>query len=49
MSGNVMYVPTDRVRSLEMGMAEAMKLVKQLGAGSAELLRSVDLALPDRA
>jgi uncharacterized membrane protein len=46
MSGNVLYVPSERVRSLDMGMAEAMKIVKQLGAGSAESLKSVDLTLP---
>jgi uncharacterized membrane protein len=46
MSGNVLYVPSERVRALDIGMGAAMKLVKQLGAGSAESLRSVDLALP---
>ena len=46
MSGNVLYVTSERVRPLEMGMAEAMKLVKNLGAGSAESLKTVDLALP---
>jgi len=46
MSGNVLYVPSERVRALDIGMGAAMKLVKQLGAGSADSLRSVDLALP---
>ena len=48
MSGNVLYVTQERVRPLEMGMAEAMKLVKNLGAGSAESLKSVDLSVPAR-
>lgn len=48
MSGNVLYVTQERVRPLEMGMAEAMKLVKNLGAGSAESLESVDLRPPSR-
>ena len=46
MSGNVLYLPSERVRPLDIGMGEAMKLVKQLGAGSAESLKSVDLSLP---
>lgn len=46
MSGNAMYVQSERVRPLDMGMAEAMKLVKNMGAGSAESLKSVDLTPP---
>ncbi len=43
MSGNVIYVSNDRIQPLDMGMAAAMKLVKRLGIGSADALRSVDL------
>jgi uncharacterized membrane protein len=46
MSGNVIYVSTDRIQPLAMGMAEAMKLVKRLGIGSAGSLRGVDLGKP---
>ena len=43
MSGNVIYVSNDRIQRLDMGMAAAMKLVKRLGIGSADALRTVDL------
>jgi uncharacterized membrane protein len=43
MSGNVMYVPTHRVQALSIGMPAAMKLVKSIGVGSADVLRGVDL------
>ena len=43
MSGNVMYMPAERVRLLEMPIGEAMMLVKRMGVGSAKALRSVDL------
>ena len=43
MSGNVMYMPSDRVRPLDMPIGEAMLLVKRLGVGSANALRSADL------
>jgi uncharacterized membrane protein len=46
MSGNVMYLPADRVRSLGITMGQAMALVKHIGVGSAEALRSTDLRLP---
>jgi uncharacterized membrane protein len=45
MSGNVMYLPTDRVRPLDISMIQAMAVVKGLGAGSSDLLRGVDLRL----
>ena len=45
MSGNVMYLPTDRVRPLDISMIQAMAVVKRLGAGSGDLLRGVDLRL----
>lgn len=43
MSGNVMYMPSDRVRPLDMPIGEAMLLVKRLGVGSAKALRQADL------
>ena len=41
-SGNVVYVRRDRVRALDVSMADAIKLVKSIGVGSAEVLRGVD-------
>jgi uncharacterized membrane protein len=46
MSGNVMYLPAERLRALDIPMAEAMALVKSMGAGSAKALRATDLTLP---
>jgi len=43
MSGNVMYMPAERVRLLDLPIGEAMLLVKRLGVGSARSLRSADL------
>jgi uncharacterized membrane protein len=48
MSGNVMYMPAERVRLLDMPIGEAVLLVKRLGVGSASALRSADLtAVPE--
>jgi uncharacterized membrane protein len=46
MSGNILYVPVERVRPLEMTMVQAMSIVKRLGVGSADALRGVDLTPP---
>jgi uncharacterized membrane protein len=46
MSGNILYLPTNRVRLLDITMVEAMAVVKHLGTGSAKALRGVELALP---
>ena len=46
MSGNVMYLPADRVRPLRITIGQAMALVKHIGVGSAEALGSTDLRLP---
>jgi len=46
MSGNVMYLPADRVRPLGMTMVEAMAIVKRIGVGSAKALHGADLTLP---
>jgi len=43
MSGNVMYMPAERVRLLDLPIGEAVLLVKRLGVGSAHSLRSADL------
>jgi hypothetical protein len=43
MSGNVMYMPADRVRPLDITMVQAMSIVKAIGAGSSAALRGVDL------
>lgn len=47
MSGDVMYLPADRIRSLKITMVEAMVIVKRLGVGSATALRGTDLTLPE--
>ncbi len=49
MSGNVMYLPPDRVRPLDMTVAQAMQLVKKLGIGSAQALRGASLDAMSRA
>jgi uncharacterized membrane protein len=46
MSGNIMYLPADRVRPLGINMMQAMSIVKAIGVGSAPALRDVDLTLP---
>jgi len=43
MSGNVLYVPAQRVQALQIGMPAAMKLVKSAGVGSVQALHGVDL------
>jgi uncharacterized membrane protein len=46
MSGNVMYLPKNRVRLLNIPMIQAMSIVKRLGVGSSSALQGVDLTLP---
>ena len=46
MSGNVMYMPANRVRPLNITMVQAMSIVKAIGVGSSAALRGVDLTLP---
>jgi uncharacterized membrane protein len=46
MSGNVMYLPAERVRPLGITMVQAMSIVKAIGVGSAAALHGVDLRLP---
>jgi uncharacterized membrane protein len=48
MSGNVMYFKSDRLRPLSISMVQAMELVKRMGLGSSEILRSVDLSAPGK-
>jgi uncharacterized membrane protein len=43
MSGNVMYVPADCVRALDLTMTQATTLVKSIGIGSRKLLRGAEL------
>jgi uncharacterized membrane protein len=43
MSGNVMYFSADRIRKLDITMMQAMSIVKRLGAGSAEALKTTQL------
>ena len=49
MSGNVMYLPKNRVRLLGITMVKAMAIVKRMGVGSSVALRGIDLTLPDGA
>ena len=46
MSGNVAYVSRDRIRILDLPMSDAIRIVKQLGTGSAAALQKVDLGPP---
>jgi len=46
MSGNLMYLPADRVRPLDITMVQARSIVKAMGVGSSSALRGVDLTLP---
>jgi uncharacterized membrane protein len=48
MSGNIMYLPAERVKPLELTMVQAMALVKRIGVGSGKVLGGVDLSLPAR-
>jgi uncharacterized membrane protein len=49
MAGNVMYLPPDRVRPLDVTVAQAMQLVRKLGIGSGEALRGTSLESMARA
>ena len=49
MSGNIMYLPEERVRPLPITMVEAMSIVKRMGIGSSRALHAIDLALPKSA
>lgn len=46
MSGNLMYLPRNRVRPLNITMVQATGLIKRMGVGSGKALRGVDLSLP---
>ena len=45
MSGNVMYLPAERVRPLTITMVEAMTIIKRIGVGSGEALHGANLKL----
>ena len=46
MSGNVMYLPAERVRPLGITMVEAMSIIRRIGVGSGDALRGADLKQP---
>ncbi|MFG1440572.1 DUF502 domain-containing protein [Xanthobacter sp. V0B-10] len=46
MSGELFYVPKDRVVPLNIPMAQAMLVVKRMGLGSGEALRKAGLVFP---
>jgi uncharacterized membrane protein len=46
MSGNIMYLPANRVRPLGITMVQTMSIVKAIGVGSGAALRGVNLTLP---
>jgi len=46
MSGNVMYFPPERVRSVPFSMLDASRLVSRLGIGSREALGRIDMTQP---
>jgi uncharacterized membrane protein len=43
-SGDVFYLPVDRIKPLNMSMMKARSIVKHIGIGSADALRGVNLA-----
>ena len=45
-SGNIFYLPANRVRPLGITMVQAISIVKAIGIGSGAALRGVDLRLP---
>ena len=45
-SGNIMYLPAERVQPLGITMVQAISIVKAIGVGSGAALRGVDLRLP---
>jgi uncharacterized membrane protein len=47
MSGNVMYLPVERVRPLAITMGQAVSIIRRLGVGSGDALRGVDLTQPE--
>ena len=46
MSGNVMYLPANRTRPLDITMIQAVEIVRHIGVGSAKALQGTDLTLP---
>ncbi len=42
-AGNVMYLPADRIRPLNISMLQARSIVKHIGIGSGEALRGINL------
>lgn len=48
MSGELFYVPKDRVVPLNIPMVQAMMVVKRMGLGSADVLKKAGLVFPGR-
>ena len=46
MSGNVMYLPAERVRPLDITMVDAMSIIRRIGVGSGDALHGADLKQP---
>lgn len=46
MSGNIMYLPAERVRQIDLPVTDAILLIKRLGLGSNKALRGVDMSPP---
>lgn len=46
LSGNVMYLPKERARALDIGIVEAMTIVRHIGVGSSTALKGIDLTPP---
>ena len=46
MSGNVMYLPANPTRPLDVTMIQAVEIVRHIGVGSAKALQGTDLTLP---
>jgi uncharacterized membrane protein len=46
MSGNVMYLPADRIRPMAISMMQARAIVKHIGFGSGAALRGTNLTPP---
>ncbi|WP_454915116.1 hypothetical protein [Xanthobacter sediminis] len=48
MSGDLFYLPKDRVVPLNIPMAQAMRVVKRMGLGSGDALRKAGVVFPER-
>jgi uncharacterized membrane protein len=46
LTGNIRYLPRDRIRLLNIPMLQARSIVKNVGMGSATALRDIKLGVP---